>query len=461
MTQQYAREKILVVENDESFRAILAEILDANGYEVTTSPDPGHALDRLQDAVVDLVLTDLEMPGMRGEGLLELLRGTFPEIPVIAMTAFGSIENAVELVRAGATDYVTKPFRTQVILEAIRRELDASQPARAQAQLRRECGAHLDGLLGTSAPMVALFGRIGRAAHSPAPILITGETGTGKDVVARAIHRASGRDSFVALNCGAIPEQLIESELFGHKRGAFTGADRDKPGLFQAASGGTLFLDEIGELPLTLQPKLLRVLETGEMRPVGSVEPQSVDVRVIAATHRDLEAAVRSGTFREDLYWRIKVLHLSLPALRERPTDIPLFVGYFFDSLAQLRGIKKQISPRAVAALASYSWPGNVRQLLGVLEQVVTFVDGSEIDLEHLPEEVRASGSDRHLAHSAADRGLTLAELEREYISEVLRRTSGNRKRTAEWLGIPRRTFYRRLEEYGIGSEVCHPGALW
>jgi DNA-binding NtrC family response regulator len=458
MTNQAERETVLLVEDDETFRYVLAEVLGAQGYSVSACSDSPRALEALQHTSIDVVVTDLEMPGMGGGALLGQIRAAFPEIPVIAMTAFGSIENAVELTRAGAANYVAKPFRTQVLFDAIRRALDESRTAREQAQLRRWSGAHLEGLIGTTPSMVSLFKGIGRVAHSPAPVVVRGETGVGKDVVARAIHRASGRGPFVPVNCGAIPEHLIESELFGHKKGAFTGADRDKRGLFEVASGGTLFLDEIGELPLSLQPKLLRVIETGELRPVGGIESQRVDVRIIAATHRDLEAAVQAGAFREDLYWRIQVLHLRIPPLRERATDIPLFVGDFLECLARSRGVQKRISPRATSALASYTWPGNVRQLLGVLEQVVTFVDGSEIDLEDLPESIRAHGAERPLPQTAADRCLTLVELEREYISEILRRTSGNRKRAAEWLGIPRRTFYRRLEEYGFAPELCHPG---
>ncbi|MDP9349805.1 MAG: sigma-54 dependent transcriptional regulator, partial [Gemmatimonadota bacterium] len=260
--------------------------------------------------------------------------------------------------------------------------------------------------------------------------------------------------AFVPVNCGAIPEHLMESELFGHVKGAFTGADRDRSGLFQTAEGGTLFLDEIGELPLALQPKLLRAIETGEVRRVGGVAPERLEVRIVAATHRELDLAVQEGSFREDLYWRINVLRLEVPPLRERTADIPLLVEHTLSGVGKHSGLELRVSPAALAALVEYSWPGNVRQLRTVLERAATFREGSEIDLADLPPEIRRAGERVETVCSAAKREITLAEMEREYIFEVLRRTEGNKSRAAEWLGIPRRTLYRRLEEYGAGPEV-------
>ena len=454
MTEEVRQERILLIDDDDSFRRTLTEVLAVHEYEVSGCPDAHHALETLQSETIDAVVTDIDMPGMKGDALLVQIRAAFPEIPVIAMTAFGSVEKAVELTRAGAADYLTKPFRTQALLDALRRVLDQTQAKREQARTRRALGKHLEGLVGVSRPMLRLFERIGRVAESPAPVLITGETGTGKDVVARAVHAASGRDPLVPLNCGAIPAHLIESELFGHKKGAFTGADRDSSGLFETADGGTLFLDEIGELPITLQPKLLRVLESGEVRRVGDTSFKRVDVRIVAATHRDLDAAVEAGEFREDLYWRINVLHLEIPALRERPTDVPLLVEHFLTRTGRCDDGELCVSPVALAALVEYSWPGNIRQLRSVIERAVAFSDHPEIKLDDLPEDVRNAAHSAQLTHSAAERKLTLAEVEREYILEVLRRSRGNKSQAAEWLDVPRRTLYRRLEEYGVAAEV-------
>lgn len=448
-------EYILLVEDDDSSRRALSEVLSARGYEVDTAAGAAEALELLQSEDIDLVVTDLVMPGMRGEALLAEVRSIFPEIPVIAITAFGSIEGALELTRAGAADYLAKPFRTGALFEAVERVLEESRPRREQARARRNIGEHLDGVVGASRPMLRLFDRVGRVAHSPAPVLITGETGTGKELIARAVHDASSRSPLVPVNCGALPDHLLESELFGHARGAFTGADREKPGLFDAADGGTLFLDEITELPLALQPKLLRALESGEIRRVGDVEARKVDARIIAATHRDLRIAVEEGAFREDLFWRLNVLHLDVPPLRARATDIPLLTDEFLSRIARRENRPElRISPAAIAALIEFSWPGNVRQLLNVLERAASFSDGPEIQFEDLPGDVRRIGRSAATVRSAADREATLAELEREYILEVLRRAEGNKTRAAEMLDIPRRTLYRRLEEYGTATDA-------
>jgi DNA-binding NtrC family response regulator len=443
-------ERILVVEDDERFRRTLTDVLGAHGYEVLSTPDGLSALDVLQDVNIDLIISDLVMPGMRGEALVAHVTSTFPEIPVVAITAFGSVEDALELTRGGAGDYLTKPFRTRALLMSIDRLLDQTRLRREQARLRRAMGDHLEGIVAASEPMRHLFERIRRVATSPAPVLITGESGTGKELVARAIHRASGKGAFVPVNCAALPVQLLESELFGHARGAFTGADREKKGLLEAADGGTLFLDEIAELPLALQPKLLRAVEAREIRRVGDLEGRAVDVRLLAATHRDLRALAEAGDFREDLFWRLHVLHLDVPPLRERRADIPLLVESFLSGLAAREmAPKPRLSPSALAALVELPWPGNVRQLFNVLERAVAFADDAEIGLEELPDEVRSAGHGAAFVRAAAGRQLTLAEVERDYVFETLRRTGGNKTRAAELLGIPRRSLYRRLERYG------------
>lgn len=445
--------RILLVEDDDSFRRALTEVLTVRGYAVTAAADAAAALETLQSETIDLVVSDLIMPGMKGDELLGRIRVAFPAVPVIAITAFGSVENALDLTRAGAADYLTKPFRTRALLESIERVLEETRPRREQARARQAFGEHLEGMIGASRPMTELFERIGRVAASPAPVLIRGESGVGKELVARAVHRASGRGAFVPVNCGALPDHLLESELFGHARGAFTGADRETTGLLEAAHGGTLLLDEIAELPLALQPKLLRALESGEVRRVGEVEPRVVDVRILAATHRDLEKRVDAGEFREDLFWRLNVLRLEVPALRERPADIPLLVDAFLAEVGERHGERPPaISGDALAVLVAFHWPGNVRQLFNALERAVAFADGPGIGLEDLPRDVRTTGRSVAILRQAADREATMAELERDYIFEILERTGGNKTRAAEILGIPRRTLYRRLEEYGAGT---------
>ena len=448
MNPQTTPETVLVVDDDASLRHTVAEVLGAHGYRAVPCAGAEEAIERLQAEGADVVVTDLRMPGMKGEALLAEVRRTFPEIPVIAVTAFGSVRQAMELTRSGAADYLEKPFRTQPLLDSVARVLAESAPRREQARMVRDQGAHLEGMVGSSPPMRALFERIARVAPSPAPVLVTGESGTGKELVARAVHRASGRREMVAVNCGAIPDQLLESELFGHAKGSFTGATAEKRGLFQAAHGGTLFLDEIGELPLALQPKLLRVIETGEVRRVGETQSRTFDVRIVAATNRDLAAEVEEGRFREDLYWRLRVLRLELPPLRERPSDVPLLVDWFLRRAAGGTAAGKTLTPAAVALLSDHPWPGNVRQLLNTLESVLVFASGNEVGPDDIPDEIRRASGNREVIRSAADRGLTLAELERDYVFEILRRAGGNKTRAAELLGIPRRTLYRRLDEY-------------
>jgi DNA-binding NtrC family response regulator len=455
MTDEPSRATILVVDDDGPMRRTLSGLLESRGYAVADRGSAEDALEALQSGPVDLVITDLRMPGMKGEALLQEIRATFPALPVIAITAFGSVDAALELTRAGAFDYLEKPFRTQRVLESIERALERSAPAREHARARSGTAGYLHELVGASPPMLELFGRIARVGRSPAPVLITGETGTGKELVARAVHEASGRAPFLAVNCGAIPQHILESELFGHAKGSFTGATTDKRGLFEAASGGTLFLDEIGELPLSLQPKLLRAIESGEIRRVGEVESRPIDLRIVAATHRDLGAAVEDGTFREDLYWRLRVLHLEIPPLRERATDIPLLLDVFMERLGARAGrAGVRIRRDALDALVRYEWPGNIRQLRNTLEAAITFAHGDEIGIDDMPADIRRAGAHRGLVVAAGDRELTLAELEKEYIFEMLRRTGGNKSRAAELLGIPRRTLYRRLDEYAAESAL-------
>jgi DNA-binding NtrC family response regulator len=443
------RERILLAEDDRELREFLTEVLLQAGYEVSAHASAGRAFAELKtDPRLSLVLTDLVMPGMGGRDLLDEVRAHRPELNVIVLTAFGTIESAIELVKAGAYDYLTKPFGTDELLLVIERALEESRLLR-QAAANAIGQAPPAGFIGRSEPMQELYTRIRKVAGSPLSALIIGETGTGKELVTKAIQQLSGRAPRVAVHCAALPEPLLESELFGYTRGAFTGADRDKPGLFETAHGGILFLDEIGELPLSLQPKLLRALEQGEVRRVGSPHSRQVDVRILAATNRDLEQAVGVGEFREDLFWRLNVVSLCVPPLRERASDVPALAEHFLKELRTGGGISADsLSPSAIALLVAYPWPGNVRELRNVIEGAATLATGPRIEPSDLPARVRETSAGVALSASAIDRSLSLRELERRYIQEVLRQTEGNRSRAAEILGLDRKTLYRKLQEY-------------
>jgi DNA-binding NtrC family response regulator len=440
---QRVSDHILLAEDDRELRAFLVEVLESAGYTVTGVPTADGAIRILaSDERVDLIITDLIMPGRRGQELLSEARRLTPEVPVIVITAFGSIDSAIELVKQGAQDYLTKPFGTDELLRAVARALGESRIGREAAAEARVSAAPPPGFLGASPAIQEVFRMIARAAPSPHTVLITGESGTGKELVARALHSGSGRDPFVAANCAAIPETLLDAELFGHERGAFTGADRERTGLFEAANRGTLFLDEIGELPASLQPKLLRAIELGEVRRVGANRPRMVDVRLIVATNRDLEQEVSAGRFREDLFWRLNVLHISMPPLRERPTDVPPLVHHFLGGRA--------ISSEATALLAAYPWPGNVRELRNAIERATTLTPDGEIRASDLPVRIRESGRAAAMVADASRRHATLRDLERDYVLEILRQVGGNKSRAADILGLDRKTLYRKLEEYGV-----------
>jgi len=445
-------ERVWVVEDDTALRNLLLEVTKDAGYESAGFHSADAAL-RAIDAGerVDLVITDLMMPGLSGQEFLAQLRTRRSELNVVIITAFGSIESAIELVKAGAYDYLTKPLSTEDLLQAVEAGLVESRARREVARLLQAGAGAPPGFVGASRSMQDLFRLMARVAHSRHPVVISGESGTGKELVARALHQSSGRGAFIPVNCGALPENLLESELFGHEKGAFTGADRSRAGLFEAAQGGTLFLDEIGELPLALQPKLLRALEQGEIRRVGSTEPRRLDVRIIAATNRDLEDEVREGRFRDDLFWRLNVLHLLVPALRERPEDIPLLAQHFLDRAAEEPGsprLERRLSPEAMAVLRSYPWPGNVRELRNAIEQAATLSPGTQLRPEDLPRRIAEGGRAGTLVTEASQRGLRLRDLERRYILDVLQQAGGNKSRAAEILGLDRKTLYRKLQEY-------------
>lgn len=446
------RARLLVAEDDADLRDLLQDDLESAGYEIAVTIDGRSALAHIEREFeqFDLLITDVRMPGLSGRELLSKMREKRPESPVIVITAFGSVEQAVEMVKAGAFQYLTKPFDTDELLQLIEKALEFSAPQREQARLRRELPAAPTRIIGASPPMKNLFKLMARAAPGASTILITGESGTGKELVARSIHEMSGRaGQFVPVNCAAIPAELIESEMFGHTGQAFTGARQARAGLFESADGGTLFLDEIGELPLSMQAKLLRVLQEGTVRRVGDDREKKVNARIVTATNRNLEKEVADGRFREDLFWRLNVIHLHIPALRERALDIPLLVEHFLNKAAQKSGLPApDILPETLAVLTAYAWTGNARELENVIERAVALASGPNLTPDDLPERVRSGSQTSTLLTRAREHRMTLAELEREYIIETLRLTGGNKSRAAEMLGFDRRTLHRKLDEY-------------
>jgi two-component system response regulator AtoC len=450
------KERILIVDDDDALRESLELVLVAEGYEVVGVAGGPAALTALQAAPVDVVLCDLRMPGMDGMELLPQLVRRLPGVPVILMSAYGSADLAVEAMNRGAYDYLSKPFQPSEVILTIRKARERERLRRANRLLRRDVQRVVGErpIIAASEGMIEVLELLERAAEFKATVLLTGESGTGKEVLARAIHVQSARRdaAFVAVNCGAIPETLLETELFGHTRGAFTGADRARRGLVAEADGGSLFLDEIGELPLSLQVKLLRVLQEEEVRPVGESKPLNVDVRIIAATSRDLELEVREGRFREDLFYRLNVIRVQVPPLRERREDISVLVDHFLDHFRRTLGKPvRRISDDALDRLLAYAWPGNVRELENVMERALILAEGERITLRELPENVvsPAKGSP---GASSADLSLRRARkaLEADLIERALRTTDGNRTHAARLLQISHRALLYKIKEYGI-----------
>ncbi|WP_428261466.1 sigma-54-dependent transcriptional regulator [Haliangium sp.] len=448
-----AQATVLVVEDDDAMRDVLQEELSDAGYQVEVAPSARVGIDMVRRTAVDVVITDLRMPDLDGFDLIRDIKATEKAPPIVMITAFGSIETAIKAVKLGAYDYITKPFEIEELILVIDKAMGELALRRKVAQLQREVENRygFDNIIAHSEPMQEVLSLVTRIAGSTASVLLAGESGTGKELIARAIHYQSPRAkcSFVAVNLAAVPEQLIESELFGHTKGAFTDARQDKPGLFAEADGGTLFLDEIGELAAALQAKLLRVLQEQEVRPVGATRPQKVDVRVVAATNRDLEEMMADGSFREDLFYRLNVFQIDLPPLRQRPDDILPLAEHFLAVAAAKRApaLRAQLSPDTRRLLVAYPWPGNVRELENVIERGLTLCRDGEIRPEDLPSTVRERRQ-RDLLAEAVSRRMNLAELEREYIERVLEDEGGNKTRTAQRLGLDRKTLYRKLEEY-------------
>jgi two-component system response regulator HydG len=447
---------ILAVDDDTAIVELLKARLNKRGFEVLTAPSGEEALDLLEEEDVDAVITDLNMPGMSGIELCERLVEIRPSVPVLVITSFGSLETAVAAIRAGAYDFITKPFEMEVLTLALERALRHRSLLEEVKRLRREAfdRPRFEEILGECPAMGRLFDMIGRVATSSASVLITGESGTGKELVARALHSASPRSGapFVAINCAAMPETLLESELFGHEKGAFTDAKQARPGLFLEASGGTIFLDEIGDMPIGLQPKLLRALEERTVRPVGGKTEKPFDVRVVTATNRDLESAVEEGRFREDLFYRINVVLLHVPPLRDRGTDVLLLAEDFIRRFGEREGKAfTGIATSAADKLLAYPWPGNVRELRNSIERAVALAQFDKITPEDLPEKVRGYKSTHVLVASANPSELvTMEEVERRYISRVLQAVGGSRTRASQILGLDRTTLYRKIKRYGL-----------
>ena len=464
------RKQILVVDDEPNLRRVLSAQLERDGYDVHTAEDGEQALELLRDHHIDLVITDLRMPKIDGMELLRRALAIDGELPVVMITAHGTVDNAVEALKTGAFDYLTKPFDQAEVRTIVRKALKTRDLSAAEASRPIETAAPEGaryGIIGQSPSILELYAVLDRVADTPTTVLITGESGTGKELVARALHENSSRRDkpFIKVNCAAIPKDLMESELFGYERGAFTGAVGSKPGRFELASAGTLFLDEIGSIPVEMQVKLLRALQESEFERVGGVKTIRVDVRLIAATNSDLKKEIVAGTFREDLYYRLNVVPIRLPSLRERSFDIPLLVQHFFHKF-NLR-LKKNvvgIEPAAQALLTAYPWPGNIRELENVVERAVLFCDGSELKVSDLPSEVRASGGGAQSATPAEPPASALSQhdglkeqvkaamsrLERELIVKALDQTNGNVTHAARLLKISRKGLQLKMKELGL-----------
>lgn len=447
--------QILVVDDEINIRGALVTVLQKKGYRVWVAGTAEEALEQLEGAQVELVITDLKMPGIGGMELLRRLKERWPETEVVVMTAYGSIDTAVEAMRSGAYDYLTKPIDRErfplVIEKALERHALASE--NKQLRDRLETKTRFDRMVGESEPMQHVYNLVEMVAGSDVTVLLTGPSGTGKELVARAIHHKSPRADgpFITLNCGALPENLFESELFGYEKGAYTGAMGTKAGRFELAHGGTLLLDEVGELSLKSQVDFLRVLETKEFRRLGGTKLVKVDARIIAATNRNLEEAVKEGAFREDLYYRLNVVPVRLPALRDRADDIPLLVDTFLSEFSDRHHRDpKSVSREAMQLLRLHTWPGNIRQLRNLIERLVVTVKDSMIQPDHLPEEIRTGEQNQRTMTIAL--GRSLEDIEREVIGRTLAEVTNHREKAARLLGISLRSLQYKIKEYGIAD---------
>ncbi|HWB80449.1 MAG TPA: sigma-54 dependent transcriptional regulator [Nannocystaceae bacterium] len=450
--------RVLIVDDDENTCELLEATLGGQGFTVVSESSAEAALSRLTEEDFDAMLTDIHMDGIDGIELCGRVRALRPDLPVLVVTGQASMDAAVSALRAGAYDFITKPIDVELLGPAITRAVQRHRLGVEVKRLRRALAdaQRFGTIIGKSTPMRRVFDMVARVADSEASVMVTGESGTGKELIARSIHERSPRASgpFVALNCAAVPPSLIESELFGHVKGAFTDARNARDGLFAQASGGTLFLDEIGEMPLEMQPKLLRALQERTIRPVGGDKEIPFDARLVTATNRDLESEVEAGRFREDLLYRIDVVRVELPPLRMRGRDVLLLAQHFVEHFAAQsgRGVG-QIDPAAAELLLNYDWPGNVRELENCMERAVALSRLDRVTVDDLPAKVREHKPERVvLTGEESDELPTLEELERRYIAKVLRAMAGNKSQAAKTLGLDRRTLYRRLDKHGLGA---------
>ncbi|MCP4603345.1 MAG: sigma-54-dependent Fis family transcriptional regulator [Proteobacteria bacterium] len=457
--------QILIADDEPNMRKVLRAMLEHDGYEVHAAEDGEEALSVLQDNHIDIVITDLKMPKLDGMSLLKKVIEQHEGVPVIMITAHGTVDTAVEALKHGAFDYITKPFERRVMRDVLTKAARTSELRRKEPSLERDRTGRFR-IIGRSEPMQKVFEIIDRIADTPSSVLITGESGTGKELIARALHENSGRLNapYIRVNCAAIPPTLIESELFGYEKGAFTGAETSKPGRFELAHDGTLFLDEIGEISLEMQVKLLRAIQEGEFERVGGIVTTEVNVRLITATNQDLRQRIADGMFRDDLFYRLNVVHIHLPPLRNRPNDIPLLVEHFFEKYnPRLNKDIQGVDDEAMEAMLTYSWPGNIRELENVVERCILFCDGDTLIKENLPPEVTGENDAQESSDISMpkeiDGGLkdkvkaATANLERQLINKALEQTGRNVTRAAHLLKISRKSLQTKMKEFGLRDE--------
>ncbi len=451
-----AGEKILIVDDEKSMCQYMSIMLRKGGYDVKTVHNGKKALQEIKESSFDVVITDIRMEGMDGIELLGAIKETNPTLPVIIMTAYASTKTAIDALNRGAFYYLIKRAKNDEIKMVIRNALDMHRVKSENVFLKKQLKKkdEFKEIIGKSEEIQGVFNLVNKVADTDSTILISGESGTGKELIAKAIHYRSGRASapFVSINCGALPENLLESELFGHVKGSFTGAIRDKEGMFKVASGGTFFLDEVGETTLAIQVKLLRVLQEREIIPVGGTAPIKVDVRLIAATNADLEKAVKEERFRADLYYRLNVIPVVIPPLRDRRDDIPLLVDHFLHIASERSGRRKTVSKEAMDLLSSYDWPGNVRELENIVERACILQEGDDFRIDDLPDKVRHHSQERRKV-VMQETQMTLDELEKEYLVSVLEETNWQKKKASAILGINASTLYRKIQRYGLAQE--------
>ena len=454
------KKQVLIVDDEPNLRKILSAQLARDGYDVITAEDGEQGLGLLKENHIDLVITDLKMPKVDGMTLLREALREDPDLPIVMITAHGTVETAVEALKIGAFDYLTKPFDKDEVRQIVGKALKTKQFSEQEATRQEAASDARFGIIGTSAGILEIYAILERVADTPTTVLITGESGTGKELVARALHENSSRKDkpFIKVNCAAIPKELIESELFGYERGAFTGAVTSKPGRVELANGGTLFLDEIGEVPVEMQVKLLRALQESEFERVGGIKTIRIDVRLVAATNRDLKKLIASGNFREDLFYRLNVLPIHVPPLRRRREDISLLVEHFIAKVNKKLGAHiKSVEPEAMKILMDYDWPGNVRELENTIERAVVLISGDQIQLQSLPPNIRnAQPMTSGFAPSFGEE-LSIKKMNRmmeeELILKALKKCNGNRTRASEILEISHRALLYKMKEYSITDD--------